>query len=60
LVPRLVALAALDPVGIIVGALITHAAVDVQPLHAILYGVLAAIIAWGRRDRTAALVASLR
>ncbi|GIJ51724.1 hypothetical protein Val02_86100 [Virgisporangium aliadipatigenens] len=58
LVPRLAGLAALGLVGVMSGAVITDAFIldDGDPTPALVLLVLAAIVAWGRRDRTRALL----
>lgn len=59
LIPRLAGLAALGLVGVMVGAVITHLAIGGSLAPAILFGVLAGIVAWGRRGRTAELASAL-
>ncbi|WP_405792444.1 DoxX family protein [Streptomyces sp. NBC_01506] len=56
LVPRLVGLAALGLVGLMLGAMITNVVVDEFSSLAVFLFLLAAVVAWGRRDRTAALL----
>lgn len=58
LIPRLTGLAALGLVGLTVGAVITHLAIGGSPVGAVVLGVLAGIVAWGRRGRTAELVSA--
>ncbi|MGW6022242.1 DoxX family protein [Streptomyces sp. NPDC055099] len=56
LVPRLVGLAALGLVGLMVGAVITNVVVDAFSLLAVILLLLSTMVAWGRRDRTKALL----
>jgi uncharacterized membrane protein YphA (DoxX/SURF4 family) len=56
LVPRLSGLAALGFVGLMIGATITEAVVGGFVALPIVLLVLAAIVAWGRRDRTRELL----
>jgi putative oxidoreductase len=57
LIPRLSGLAALGLVGFMVGAVATHLfIVGGNPASALVGLVLATVIAWFRRDRTAALL----
>lgn len=59
-IPRLCGLAALAFVGLMSGAVLTHVlVVGGSPLPAVVLGVLAGVIAWGRRRRTASLLAGL-
>ena len=58
LIPRMTGLAALGLVGVMVGALITHAAIGGNPVAAIVLAVLAGVVAWGRRGRTTELVSA--
>ena len=61
-VPRLTGLAALCFVALMIGAVIATLAVGGGVLAAIpaVVGVVAAVVAWGRRDSTAALVELVR
>lgn len=59
LIPRLSGLAALGLVGVMIGAVVTHLTIGGTPVPAILFGVLAGIVAWGRRGRTAELASAL-
>jgi uncharacterized membrane protein YesL len=61
-VPRLTGLAALCFVALMTGAVILTALIGGGVLVAIpaTVGVVAAVVAWGRRDSTRRLVASLR
>ena len=61
-VPRLTGLAALCFVALMVGAVVLTAAMGGGALVAIpaTVGVVAAVVAWGRRDSTRRLVAQLR
>jgi hypothetical protein len=61
-VPRLTGLAALCFVALMTGAVIMTLAIGGGALAAIpaTVGVVAAIVAWGRRDSTRRLVASIR
>jgi uncharacterized membrane protein YphA (DoxX/SURF4 family) len=61
-IPRLTGLAALCFVALMIGAVIITAAIGGGALVAIpaTVGVVAAIVAWGRRDSTRRLVAQLR
>ncbi|MEV6752863.1 DoxX family protein [Streptomyces sp. NPDC051214] len=56
LVPRLVGLAALGLVGLMVGAVITNLVIDAFSLLAVILLLLSTVVAWGRRDRTRALL----
>jgi putative oxidoreductase len=57
LIPRLTGLAALGLVGLMLGAVATHLfIVGGNPASALVGLVLVAVIAWFRRDRTAALL----
>jgi putative oxidoreductase len=63
LIPRLAGLAGLGLVGLMIGAGITQVFILDAPVMAttpVILGVIAGVIAWGRRDRTRALVAALR
>jgi putative oxidoreductase len=60
LIPRLAGLAALGLVFLMVGAVITELAIDGNPASASAFLVLSAVVAWGRRSRTAALVRQVR
>ncbi|HEX6076888.1 MAG TPA: DoxX family protein [Micromonosporaceae bacterium] len=60
LIPRLSGLAALGFVGLMVGAVITEAVVGGFVVFPLVLLVLAAIVAYGRRDRTAALLSGSR
>ncbi|MFC5639022.1 DoxX family protein [Streptomyces bullii] len=55
LVPRLAGLAALGLVGVMLGAVIANVFIDNSMLEAVALLLLAAVVAWGRRDRTAVL-----
>ena len=61
-VPRLTGLAALCFVALMIGAVIITAAIGGGALVAVpaTVGVLAAVVAWGRRDSTRRLVAQVR
>jgi uncharacterized membrane protein YphA (DoxX/SURF4 family) len=61
-IPRLTGLAALCFVALMIGAVIITAAIGGGALVAIpaTVGVVAAVVAWGRRDSTRRLVAQLR
>jgi uncharacterized membrane protein YphA (DoxX/SURF4 family) len=61
-VPRLTGLAATCFVALMIGAVIITLAIGAGALAAIpaTVGVLAAVVAWGRRDSTGRLVAQLR
>jgi DoxX-like family len=61
-IPRLTGLAALCFVALMIGAVIITAAIGGGALVAIpaIVGVVAAVVAWGRRDSTRRLVAQLR
>lgn len=56
LVPRLVGLAALGLVGLMLGAMITNVVIDAFSALAVFLLLLAVMVAWGRRDRTVALI----
>ncbi|MFI9582194.1 DoxX family protein [Streptomyces sp. NPDC052236] len=56
LVPRLVGLAALGLAVEMIGAVITNFVVDAPSILAVVLLVLAAMVAWGRRDRIGALI----
>jgi putative oxidoreductase len=58
LIPRLAGLAALGLVGVMAGAAVTDAFIveDGNPTAPLVLLVLSAIVAWGRRDRTRALL----
>ena len=59
LVPRLAGLAALGLVGLMIGAGYTQVVVLQNPVFVItpiILGVLAAVVAWGRRDSVARLL----
>ncbi|MEV0776475.1 DoxX family protein [Streptomyces sp. NPDC050433] len=56
LVPRLVGLAALGLVALMTGAMITNVVIDAFSLLAVILFVLGSVVAWGRRDRTRALI----
>ncbi|MEV8021414.1 DoxX family protein [Streptomyces sp. NPDC086554] len=56
LVPRLVGLAALGLVSLMVGAVITNLVIDAFSLLAVILLVLSTTVAWGRRERTKALL----
>ncbi|WP_371530682.1 DoxX family protein [Streptomyces sp. NBC_01283] len=56
LVPRLVGLAALGLVSLMVGAVITNLVIDAFSLLAVILLLLGTVVAWGRRDRTKALL----
>lgn len=61
LIPRLTGLAALGLVGVMIGAIATHLfIIGGSPVLPIVLLIVAAIIAWGRRDSTLALLGSLR
>lgn len=62
LIPRLSGLAALGIVGLMIGAVIIHITVFHGDLVAVpaTVGVVAAIVAWGRRGRTAQLLEWVR
>jgi putative oxidoreductase len=59
LVPRLAGLAALGLVGLMVGAVATELLIGGNPVSALAFGVLAALVAWGRLDETRALLRRL-
>jgi uncharacterized membrane protein YphA (DoxX/SURF4 family) len=50
LIPRLRALGALGLAGVMIGALITNFALDINPLPALAELTIVAVVAWGRRD----------
>ncbi|MWA09132.1 DoxX family protein [Streptomyces sp. BA2] len=56
LVPRLVGFAALGLVSLMAGAIITNLVVDAFSLLAVILLLLSTTVAWGRRDRTRALL----
>lgn len=56
IVPRLVGLAALGLVSLMIAAMITNVVIDAFSLLAVVLFVLAVMVAWGRRDRTMALM----
>jgi len=56
LIPRLCGLAALGLVALMVGAVISHALFGGPSLFALIYLVPVAVIAWGRRASTAAML----
>ncbi|MET9854243.1 DoxX family protein [Streptomyces sp. NPDC006450] len=56
LVPRLAGLAALGLAGLMSGAVITNLVIDEFSLLAVVLLLLSATVAWGRRDRTRALL----
>jgi uncharacterized membrane protein YphA (DoxX/SURF4 family) len=56
LVPRLVGLAALGLVGLMSGAVITNLVIDAFSLLAVVLLLLSTVVAWGRRNRTRALL----
>jgi uncharacterized membrane protein YphA (DoxX/SURF4 family) len=63
LIPRLCGLAALAFVGLMIGAFITELAISASTgnvLVPVIYLIPVAIVAWGRRDRTARLIADLK
>ena len=61
LVPRLSGLGALLLVGVMLGAVPTHLfVVGGNPLPAIILLIVTGVVAWGRRERTRNILASLR
>nr|WSY51202.1 DoxX family protein [Streptomyces sp. NBC_00886] len=56
LVPRLTGLAALGLTGLMTGAVITNLVAGTPSLLAVVLLPLVAVLAWGRRDRTIALL----
>lgn len=56
LVPRLTGLAALGLTGLMTGAVITNLVAGTPSLLALVLLPLVAVLAWGRRDRTTALL----
>jgi uncharacterized membrane protein YphA (DoxX/SURF4 family) len=56
LVPRLTGLAALGLTGLMTGAVITNLVAGTPSLLAVIVLPLVAVLAWGRRDRTVALL----
>ena len=58
-IPRLAGLAALGLVGVMVGAVVTDVLLGHSVVPAVLFGVLAGVVAWGRRARTTELIRSL-
>lgn len=57
LIPRLCGLAALGLAGIMIGAIITNVAVlQASPMIPAVFLIVAVVVAWLRRDRTAALL----
>lgn len=60
LIPRLAGLAALGLVGVMIGATVTELALGHPVIGALVPGVVVAVVAWGRRSRTAELVRRLR
>ena len=60
LVPRLSGAGALMLVGVMVGAIATHSIIGGSPVAALVLLVVTAIIAWGRRERTLALLGGSR
>lgn len=56
LVPRLAGLAALGLTGLMIGAVITNVITDAFSILAVVLLLLSATVAWGRRERTRALL----